>query len=121
MFLKKLALGGAMAVLAGTTASACEIGARVSVVGNEFPAIQTVGAEAQACTGAEVATNLTADQAQPQDALSAAQSVTSIAKSAEPDQFAPPAAVDKWPVHGASPSASRTASHGRRMVRAESP
>ena len=31
------------------------------VVGNEFPAIQTVGAGAAACTGAEVSTNLTAD------------------------------------------------------------
>jgi trehalose/maltose transport system substrate-binding protein len=35
--------------------------ARVSIVGNEFPAIQTVGAEAAACNGAEVSTNLTAD------------------------------------------------------------
>lgn len=42
-------------------AAACEITARVSIVGNEFPAIQTVGAGAQACTGAEVTTNLTAD------------------------------------------------------------
>jgi ABC-type glycerol-3-phosphate transport system substrate-binding protein len=33
----------------------------VSIVGNEFPAIQSVGAGAQACTGAEVKTNLTAD------------------------------------------------------------
>ncbi|MEL7117513.1 MAG: extracellular solute-binding protein, partial [Pseudomonadota bacterium] len=36
---------------------------RVSVVGNEFPAIQTIGAGAMACAkdGVEVATNLTAD------------------------------------------------------------
>ena len=65
MYLKKLALAGAMSALASTTAFAgshgCEIGARVSIVGNEFPAIQTVGAGAQACTGAEVTTNLTAD------------------------------------------------------------
>ncbi len=40
---------------------ACEIKARVSVVGNEFPAIQTVGAGAKKCKGAEVKTNLTAD------------------------------------------------------------
>ena len=40
---------------------ACEIKARVSVVGNEFPAIQTVGAGAKKCMGAEVKTNLTAD------------------------------------------------------------
>ena len=36
---------------------ACEIKARVSVVGNEFPAIQTVGAGAKKCKGAEVKTN----------------------------------------------------------------
>lgn len=61
MFVKEIALASAMAILAGTTAMACEIGARVSVVGNEFPAIQSVGAAAQECTGAEVTTNLTAD------------------------------------------------------------
>jgi hypothetical protein len=48
MFLKKLALAGAVSLLASSAAFACEIGARVSVVGNEFPAIQTVGANAQA-------------------------------------------------------------------------
>ena len=61
MFLKKIALAGTFAALASTTAYACEIGARVSIVGNEFPAIQTVGAGAQECSGAEVTTNLTAD------------------------------------------------------------
>ena len=40
---------------------ACEVKARVSVVGNEFPAIQTVGAGVKKCKGAEVKTNLTAD------------------------------------------------------------
>ena len=39
----------------------CEINARVSIVGNEFPAIQTVGAGAKECKGAEVKANLTAD------------------------------------------------------------
>ncbi len=39
----------------------CEISARVSIVGNEFPAIQTVGLGAKKCKGAEVKTNLTAD------------------------------------------------------------
>ena len=39
----------------------CEISARVSIVGNEFPAIQTVGAGAQECKGAEVKTNLTSE------------------------------------------------------------
>ena len=35
----------------------------MSIVGNEFPAIQTVGAGAQACAkdGVEITTNLTAD------------------------------------------------------------
>jgi trehalose/maltose transport system substrate-binding protein len=40
---------------------ACEVKARVSVVGNEFPAIQTLGAGVKKCKGAEVKTNLTAD------------------------------------------------------------
>ena len=39
----------------------CEISARVSIVGNEFPAIQTVGSGAQECTGAKVETNLTSE------------------------------------------------------------
>ena len=60
-FTKKIVAAAALTALSGTTALACEISARVSVVGNEFPAIQTVGAGAQACTGAEVATNLTKD------------------------------------------------------------
>ena len=64
MFLKKVAVAGAMSALMATGAYACEINARVSVVGNEFPAIQSVGAGAQACTGAEVSTNLTADHQQ---------------------------------------------------------
>ena len=42
-------------------AHACEIDARVSIIGNEFPAIQTVAKYAQQCTGAEVQANLTAD------------------------------------------------------------
>ena len=61
MFLKKIAFAGVMTALMSTSALACEINARVSIVGNEFPAIQSVGAGAQACTGAEVKTNLTAD------------------------------------------------------------
>ena len=61
MSLRKLALASAVAIMAGSAAQACEISARVSVVGNEFPAIQTVGKGAQACSGAEVSTNLTAD------------------------------------------------------------
>lgn len=64
MFLKTVTTAGVMTVLMGTAAMACEISARVSIVGNEFPAIQTVGANAQECTGAEVTTNLTADHQQ---------------------------------------------------------
>ncbi len=64
MYLKTLTTAGALAVLSATTALSCEITARVSIVGNEFPAIQTVGAGAQECTGAEVTTNLTADHQQ---------------------------------------------------------
>lgn len=45
MFLKKVALVSTIAVMAGSAATACEISARVSIVGNEFPAIQTVGLE----------------------------------------------------------------------------
>ena len=58
---KLLSIVGALSITAFSAAQACEISARVSVVGNEFPAIQTVGAGAAACSGAEVSTNLTAD------------------------------------------------------------
>ena len=61
MIIKQLAAACSLAMIAATGAQACEIDARVSVVGNEFPAIQTVGAGAQECSGAEVSTNLTAD------------------------------------------------------------
>ena len=61
MFLKKVALLSAITVIGVSAVSACEISARVSIVGNEFPAIQTVGAGAKECTGAEVSANLTKD------------------------------------------------------------
>ena len=61
MYLKKMALTSAVAIMASTAAHACNSSARVSGVGNEFPAIQTVGKGAQACSGADVSTNLTAD------------------------------------------------------------
>ncbi len=61
MFLRSLATASALAMISAGAAQACEIGARVSIVGNEFPAIQTVGAGAQECSGGEVSTNLTAD------------------------------------------------------------
>ena len=61
MFLKKLILANVFLAASITGSYACDISARVSIVGNEFPAIQTVGAGAQECSGAEVKTNLTAD------------------------------------------------------------
>jgi trehalose/maltose transport system substrate-binding protein len=64
MKIRYLLAVGSMAMMAGSAFAACEISDRVSIVGNEFPAIQTVGAGAQECTGAEVATNLTADHQQ---------------------------------------------------------
>ena len=61
MYLKKIAFASAVAIMASTAAQACSNSARISVFGNEFPAIQSVGKGAQACKGAEVSTNLTAD------------------------------------------------------------
>lgn len=61
MLMKKLALAGGMALMTSTAVAACEINARVNIVGNEFPAIQTVGAGAAECSGGEVSKNLTAD------------------------------------------------------------
>jgi len=58
------ALSGVMAVAASSAFAACGIdGGRVSIVGNEFPAIQTVGAGAKDCASdtVDVTTNLTAD------------------------------------------------------------
>ncbi|MDJ0827076.1 MAG: extracellular solute-binding protein [Rhodobacter sp.] len=62
MYLKTTALAGALVLAAAGAASACEItGGRVSIIGNEFPAIQTVGAGAGECGGIEFNSNLTAD------------------------------------------------------------
>jgi ABC-type glycerol-3-phosphate transport system substrate-binding protein len=61
MFLKNFAAASTLALLASQSAHACEISARVSIVGNEFPAIHAVADGAKACSGAEVAANLTAD------------------------------------------------------------
>ena len=44
MFLKKVALAAAMSVASTAAMAACNISeGRVSIVGNEFPAIQTIG------------------------------------------------------------------------------
>ncbi|NRB02868.1 MAG: extracellular solute-binding protein [Rhodobacteraceae bacterium] len=61
MFFKKIALVSVLAITAGTAHAACEISGNVSIVGNEFPAIQTVAKGAAACSGGEVKSNLTAD------------------------------------------------------------
>ena len=61
MFFKKLATTAAFSLMASASFAACDINGRVSIVGNEFPAIQTVGAGAQECSGGEVKANLTAD------------------------------------------------------------
>ncbi|MGI9365460.1 MAG: extracellular solute-binding protein [Rhizobiaceae bacterium] len=63
--IKKLLLASALTLAATVSAqAACDINkGRVSIVGNEFPAIQTVGKGAMSCAGdgVEVKTNLTAD------------------------------------------------------------
>jgi len=61
MLKRPLLIAGAALFMSSFAADACDISARVSIVGNEFPAIQTVGAGAQKCVGGEVAANLTAD------------------------------------------------------------
>ena len=61
MLKRSVMMAGAALFMSSYAADACNISARVSIVGNEFPAIQTVGAGAQKCVGADVATNLTAD------------------------------------------------------------
>lgn len=61
MFLRKIALAGSLASFAASAGSACEIGARVNIVGNEFAAIQAVATGAKECTGARVNSNLTSE------------------------------------------------------------
>jgi len=63
MFLRTTVAATALVVAAGS-AMACDIDeGRVSIIGNEFPAIQTVGAGAMECASdaVEVSTNLTAE------------------------------------------------------------
>jgi len=61
MFLKRLALAGAMVLMTGSAMADCNISGRVSIIGNEFPAIHAVADGAKACSGGEVKANLTAD------------------------------------------------------------
>ena len=51
MLKRPLLIAGAALFMSSFAADACDISARVSIVGNEFPAIQTVGAGAQKCVG----------------------------------------------------------------------
>lgn len=52
--------GGVLFTLA-LPIQACQVNARVNIVGNEFPAIQTIVAHAKKCTGKVIRSNLTAD------------------------------------------------------------
>lgn len=64
LVLKSGLVGAALLATTALSHAACDISkGRVSIVGNEFPAIQTVGKGAEACAGdgVEVKTNLTAD------------------------------------------------------------
>ena len=64
MFLRKIAIVVALTALASSAWAGCGASeGRVSIVGNEFPAIQTVGAGAMECAGGGVTVekNLTAD------------------------------------------------------------
>ena len=60
----RLVVASAIAVFAAPVFSdghGCKISARVSIVGNEFPAIHAVADGAKVCKGSEVKANLTAD------------------------------------------------------------
>ena len=60
----RLVLASAIAVFAApifADGHGCKISARVSIVGNEFPAIHAVADGAKVCKGSEVKANLTAD------------------------------------------------------------
>jgi ABC-type glycerol-3-phosphate transport system substrate-binding protein len=64
MFLRKIATLVAITTLTSSAWAGCGIAeGRISIVGNEFPAIQTIGAGAMECAGGGVTveTNLTAD------------------------------------------------------------
>ena len=64
MFLKTITFAGACALLGSTAIAGCGIsGGNISILSNDFPAIQAVAAEAAKCAGdgVTVATNLTKD------------------------------------------------------------
>lgn len=64
MIIKKMALTSVLTLAASMSYAACDITAgRVNIVGNEFPAIQSIGEAAKACASdkVEIKANLTAD------------------------------------------------------------
>jgi spermidine/putrescine-binding protein len=62
MIFKKALLAGAVMMASTLTYAECKVdGGRVSIVGNEFPAIHTVANVAVACEGIDGKSNLTAD------------------------------------------------------------
>ncbi|MEX3010611.1 ABC transporter substrate-binding protein [Hoeflea sp. TYP-13] len=63
MYLKSLIAAGVLALSASTAYAECTIeNGRLSIIGNEFPAIQTVAKNATSCSGGmEAESNLTAD------------------------------------------------------------
>lgn len=64
MLIKRIALTGALSIMATMAHSSCDIAeGRVNIVGNEFPAIQSVGDRAKTCANDNliIKTNLTAD------------------------------------------------------------
>ena len=63
-YIMRLVVASAIAVFAApifADGHGCKISARVSIVGNEFPAIHAVADGAKVCKGSEVKANLTAD------------------------------------------------------------
>ena len=74
MYLKTLVTVGALTVTTGAAIADCGAG-RLSIVGNEFPAIQTVAKNATACAGlSEAKSNLTAGSPEDQSGRYAGQS-----------------------------------------------
>ena len=60
MFLKKIAMGGAIAMLSSTVAFAeCSVSGKANILGNDFPALQAVTAAAGTC--GDVTINLNKD------------------------------------------------------------
>ncbi|WP_068314161.1 extracellular solute-binding protein [Polycladidibacter hongkongensis] len=61
MQFKLAALALSASLMSGTAYASCQIDGRVSIVGNEFPAIHAVVEGAKECKGGEITSNLTAD------------------------------------------------------------